>query len=463
MVNPFATLFRLWNARAVRMLADVPGPEPVLFAGNGLALLGKDLHTLFSRWCDVEYREGKHAGLVRFFLFHQPSLVSARPDLVRAVMLENEADWYKNVPRAATKPVGGESVFREPRGDAQWKDKRARHPFEARWAEPFYDGIHPIIARLTRERFEAREGRAFDLYAEILRVSFSAFSHAVFGEELPDEAFTEHETLLAEVGARGALPVAFSWNPVFFWRRRKWFARIEERLARGSLGEGATDLVSLLARHGALDAKSRLTRDELGNIFAAGMKNAAVAAAATTFLLARHPAVLARVLGELDAAGPKCTRAELVALPYFDRAVKESLRLYPGVAGFVREAVPGRKVMLDGVELPPRTQIFLVSWVVHRSPHVWPDPERFDPDRFLEEPALGTYFPFGLGPRYCVGRDWTLLVAKTIVSTLLSRWTLDIDPTADFETKLVSVLTVPKRAITTTLRPRDVAAEHASP
>ena len=450
-----SALFRAWNSRAVRMLSALPGPEPIFIAGNGLDLVGKDLHTLFSRWCDQEYRREAHPGLVRFFLFNQPSLVSARPDLVRDVLLEHADDWYKNVPRAATRPVGGESVFREKGGEG-WKAKRAHHPFEGAWAQRFYDGILPVVRRLTTERFESRQGRSFDLYAEMVQLSFSAFSHAVFGYELPAEAFTEHETLLREVGARGALPVAFSWNPVFWWRRRKWFARLEERLARGSLGDDATDLVSIMMREGALDPRSRLARDELGNIFAAGMKNAAIAAAATTFLLARHPEVLSGVLGELDGADAlHCEREALLALPLFDRAVKESLRLYPSVAGFVREVKPGRKVLLDGIELPPRTQIFLVSWVVHRSPHVWADPERFDPSRFEREPEPGTYFPFGLGPRYCVGQDWTLLVTKAVVATLLSRWQVALDPSADFETKLVSVLTIPKREVTTSLTRRE--------
>jgi len=83
---------------------------------------------------------------------------------------------------------------------------------------------------------------------------------------------------------------------------------------------------------------------------------------------------------------------------------------------------------------------------------VWPDPLRFDPDRFLVEPRPGTYFPFGLGARFCVGRDWTILFTKTCVATLLARGRIELDPDATFETTLVAALTVPKNGLPATVR-----------
>lgn len=443
-------LFRLTHRRDVAMLARLPGPRPIVLFGNALQLAtGGELHTLFEKW------RAEHGDFLRFWLFGQPSLLTARPELVADVLIDQEGDWEKNVPRAATKPVGGESVFRST-GGAEWKAKRAAHPFEAPWVGAFYDAMFPVIRGATERRFSKLEG-AIDLYEEILRATFECFARGVLGEELPERAFVEHETLLREVGRRGALPIAFSWSPVFWWRRRAWRQRIAARMERGSLGEDAHDLVSIFARDGKRDMRSRLLQDELGNIFAAGMKNAAITAAATAFLVGKHPDVRARLIAELEAAGAAdgtLDRSALVALPYFDRVVKEALRLYPSVAGFMREVKSDREVTLGGVKLPPRTQIFLVSWIVHRHPDLWPDPERFDPDRFLEEPARGTYFPFGLGERFCVGREWTLLCAKAIVATLLVKHEVEIDPAADFETKLVSVLTVPKNGVAATIRPR---------
>jgi cytochrome P450 len=443
------SLFRLTHRRDVEMLAPLPGPRPIFLFGNALQLAGGDLHKLFERW------RAEHGDFLRFWLFGQPSLFTARPELVADVLVDHESDWEKNVPRAATRPVGGESVFRSV-GGAEWKEKRAAHPFEAPWVDAFYDAMYPVIRDATDARFAKLEGRV-DLYQELLRTSWDCFSLGVFGERLPEAAFAEHETLLREVGRRGALPVAFSWSPVFWWRRRSWRARIAARMERGSLGEGAHDLVSTFARGGKRDMRSQLLRDELGNIFAAGMKNAAIAASATAFLVGKHPDVRARLVAELEAAGAgdgTLDRRTLVTLPYLDRVVKESLRLYPAVAGFVREVKKDREVSLGGVRLPPRTQIFFVSWVVHRHPGLWPDPERFDPDRFLTEPARGSYIPFGLGERYCVGREWTLLCAKAIVATLLTRHDVEIDPAADFDTTLVSSLTVPKNGVAATVRRR---------
>lgn len=451
MASLLETIFRLTHPRSTRMLASLPGPPPVPIFGNALQIAGHDLHTHLEGW---RHRYGE---LVRFWVLGQPTLLTARPEHVAEVLVDRADDWIKGVPRLATKPVGGGSVFRSP-GGADWGPRRAAHPFEARWIDAFYDAILDPIRRRTRERLAplvaAAEGSHVDLYREILRASFDAFALGVFGELLPDEAFEEHETLLTEVGKRGAMgPFAISWSPTFWSRRGRWMGRLEARMARGSLSGDAHDLISTLARHGA-DLRTTRARDELSNVFAAGMKNVAIAAAATHYFLLRDDGVRARVEGELDALGEDCPRAALLAAPIFDRAVKESLRLIPPVAGFLREVAPDREVSLAGVVLPRRTQIFLVPWIVHRETTLWPDPLRFDPDRFLAEPARGAYFPFGLGDRYCVGRDWTILVTKAIVATLLARTTCALDPGASFETTLVAALTVPKNGLPATIRSR---------
>lgn len=439
-----ASMFRATHGSERDLLDNVPGPTPIWLVGNGLDLAGGDLHVKFEAW------RAKYGDLFRFWLFDKPSLVTAKPEHVVRILVGQPDEWIKNVPRAATKPVGGESVFRSP-GPPDWKPRRVAHPFEQPWVGEFFEGIWPVVRAATRERFSPLRGEV-DLYQEILQCSWASFSLGALGEVLPHEAFVEHETLLKEVGRRGVVPISI--DPVFWWRRSSWFARLEARLARGSIGDGL-DLISRMAKAGT-DLKTHRVRDEIGNIFAAGMKNAAVAASAVTFLLGKHPEWRARVTKEIADAGgiDAIDRNALVSLPVFDRVVKEALRLYPAVAGFVREVAPGRDVELDGHHLPQGTQVFLLSWVVHRHPDLWPDPTRFDPDRFLTEPRPGTYFPFGLGERYCVGRDWTLLVTKGIVATLLGYEDVTLDASADFETKLVAVLTIPKNGLPAIVSPK---------
>lgn len=443
-----AAWFRFAHRRELAMLASIPGPVPIALIGNGLDLLGGDLHTKLESW------RARWGDLALFWIFGKPSLLTAKPEHVYRILVTQPEEWIKNVPRAATKPTGGESVFRSP-GPPDWKPRRVAHPFEQPWVNEFFEGIWPTVRGVTRARFAKLGTAHVDLYEEILKCSWDSFALGALGETLPPEAFVEHETLLREVGRRGALPIAFSIDPVFWWRRARWLARIERRLARGSIGEGL-DLVSRMAKAGS-DLGTRRVRDEIGNIFAAGMKNAALAASATAFVLGKHPEWRERAIAELRAAGgvDAIDRNALVALPILDRVVKETLRLYPSVAGFVREVAPGHDVVLDGAHLPQGTQVFLISWVVHRHPDVWPDPTRFDPDRFLVEPAPGTYFPFGLGERFCVGRDWTLLVCKGIVATLLGHENITLDASTDYETKLVAVLTIPKRGVPAMLAPRD--------
>lgn len=172
-------------------------------------------------------------------------------------------------------------------------------------------------------------------------------------------------------------------------------------------------------------------RDEAATLFVAGNETTATAIAWCFYLLARHPEARARVQAEADAFGPDGPmQAEPQALAYTTRVFKEALRLYPPLLVLARRTF--EPIELAGRTLPAHTNLFVCPYTIHQRPETWPEPERFDPDRFLpQREALrpkSAWLPFGVGPRVCIGGAFALLEGPIILATLMRRARFEIDP-----------------------------------
>ncbi len=198
---------------------------------------------------------------------------------------------------------------------------------------------------------------------------------------------------------------------------------IEDRRASAGTRE---DLLSKLLSARDEDG-DRMTdkqvRDEVLTLFVAGHETTANGLAWTLDLLARHPAWAAKVRAEVDAVGPRPTLADLPRLGLVARVFKEALRLYPPVYVFSRQAT--EEVVIGGYTLPSGTVVLICPWAIHRRPDVWPDAERFDPDRFLPGNEARrhklAWLPFGAGPRVCIGNHFAMMEAQLVLATLLHR------------------------------------------
>jgi cytochrome P450 len=146
-------------------------------------------------------------------------------------------------------------------------------------------------------------------------------------------------------------------------------------------------------------------------------------------LLARHPEAQARAREEVDSlpSGRTPSAADLDRLPYLTRVLKEAMRLYPAAPAMGRRAVEATEI--GGHRIPAGADITLLPWVTHRHPDLWDDPERFDPDRFTpdREAARHRYawFPFGGGPRACIGQHFSMLESVLALATLLRSYELE--------------------------------------
>jgi cytochrome P450 len=217
--------------------------------------------------------------------------------------------------------------------------------------------------------------------------------------------------------------------------RRKWEAiELVDRTTREIIaerrasGEDRGDLLSMLLR--AVDEEgdgSGMTdeqaRDEAVTLFLAGHDTSAAGLTWLFYHLAREPEVLARVAREIDALGGALpTMADLRRLPYLELVVKETMRLNPpAVAMFPRAAKT--EVEIGGYRVRRGEQVQLLTFVTQRDPRWFPEPERFDPERFApgraERIPQYAYFPFGAGPRVCIGRQFALVEMQIVAATLL--------------------------------------------
>jgi cytochrome P450 len=202
---------------------------------------------------------------------------------------------------------------------------------------------------------------------------------------------------------------------------------IDRRLvARSDVGDILSILLSAQNKDDGEGMPRQQVRDELVALTAAGHETTTNSMAWTFYLLSEHPAILKRVLGELETvlAGRDPRADDLPRLTYLDWVVKESMRLYPSAWTQGRQAVEAFD--LDGYHFPAGTRVMFSQWVLHRLPDVWGDPEIFRPERW--DPLHGqkvpqwTYFPFGGGSRICMGMPLAQLQIRLVLATILQHY-----------------------------------------
>jgi len=291
-----------------------------------------------------------------------------------------------------------------------------------------------------------RSDPEIDVSKQMMAVTLRIVSETLLGRDVSAEADhvgTAITALLENVQARMTLPVdvPLHW-PTPLNRRYHRAAGVIDQVvldmiaARRKESGRHDDLLAMLIE--ARDEESgeamddRQLRDEVMTIFMAGHETTANALAWTFHLLSLHPTVRERLDAELAAVlgGRSPTIEDLPQLTYTKQIVQESLRLYPPAW------VIGRNVIEDdeigGYFLPKGTLAFVSPFLTQRNPRVWENPEGFDPDRFSPERSAGrhpfAFFPFGGGPRLCIGNGFAMMEAQLLLAVFAQRFHLDMVP-----------------------------------
>jgi cytochrome P450 len=191
----------------------------------------------------------------------------------------------------------------------------------------------------------------------------------------------------------------------------------------------------LLGAHDQLTGESmpqKQLMDEVLTILTAGHENIGAALSWTWYLLARHPGIQENVHDEIRAAlgGKNPTFDDLPKLPLCKAVFEESMRLFPPGWGELRETIEPDEV--NGYPISAKSIIILCQWVTHRHKDFWPEPETFNPANFLGDAAANrhrfAYFPFGGGPRICIGMQFALIEGPIILATILQKFRVELVP-----------------------------------
>jgi cytochrome P450 len=314
------------------------------------------------------------------------------------------------------------------------------------------------LAKLERWRTRVSQDRPLDVADEFMRLTMEVATLALFstsGRGDIDKIGSAITTLLDDVTFRFTFPfypplkVPTPRNRRFLAARATLDAIVYRIIAeRRQRPDEHDDLLAMLMQ--ARDEETgegmsdRQLRDEVVTLFLAGHETTANALTWASFLLSTHVAVERRLRAEVDEAlqGRVPTASDLPRLPYTRMVIDETLRLYPPAWITNRRAIEADAVC--GYRIPADATVSISPYVTHRDPTLWENPEGFDPERFTPERSARrphyAYFPFGGGPRQCIGKGFALMEATLVLALLTQRYELHLVPGRRGETEALATL-----------------------
>ncbi|QLD86738.1 cytochrome P450 [Natronomonas halophila] len=431
-------------------MREPPGPTGLPIVGNTFAL-ARGQGAYLERVAD---RYGRVASLYMVGI-GDVALVSD-PDLVEEVLF-SERYTKASVGREVLSELLGDGLVLS-EGDLWERQRQLIQPaFTSerieRYAETMADRAAAFADRLE-------PGRTYDIGEELRKVTLRILFETIFGSDIDYEGLDLGETFehITSPGNPLNQPVSFAvpkWVPIPMWRRynaavekleRKVYDLIERRRAEGP----GDDLISTLLAAGDGAMSDEQLRDEVMTMLFAGHETTATALTFTFHLLGTHPDVDDRLAAELDdvLGGRPPTPADRPDLEVTKRVLQESLRLYPPVPALGRE--PTTETELGGYRLTPDTSMLLSQWVIHHDADRYEAPDAFQPERWQRKPVderhRFAYFPFGGGPRRCIGEAFAMAEATLLLAAVASRYRLEPVDSSPLSPS-VSIVTQPTRDV----------------
>lgn len=416
-----------------------PGPRGKPFLGVALQLRkhGLDLLARSARdYGDIVYLP-LHFGESRLLLNH--------PDLIEQVLVVQQHKFHKSaMSKAATGRLLGNGLLNS-EGDFWRRQRRLAQPAFQKTRVNEYAAT--MVEHALAYTASWRDGEVRDIADEMSRLTCGIAVKTLFGIELGPEADRVGETLntlmryqISRLRSAFSLPENFPTpanrraNAAFQYLDSLVYRIIAERRARGAGGNDLLSrLISAMDEDGTQMTPQQL-RDETMTLFLAGHETTALTLSWTWYLLAQNPAAEARLHQELSrvlaAREPRPLEAkDAESLPYLDAVIRESLRLYPPAYLIARLAI--EPFDLADYSFPAGTTILMSQWVTHRDPRYFPEPLAFRPERWLDGLAARlpahAYFPFGGGPRRCIGQGFALMEASLVAATLAQRFRFELE------------------------------------
>ena len=371
--------------------------------------------------------------------FRPATYMIAHPEDVKHVLLTNSGNYRKVGKFIRDNRIVGKGLF---------SSEEPLHMHQRRIIHPMFHheqlaSYASTIAETTGEYVSSwKDGDIVEMSSEMMRLTLTIVGKTLFSIDLLRDsanltnAWTtcQHEiTKFQKYPFFNFFPDLM--KPRFNRALRELNDAINELItARRAAHERPPDLLSLLLEsryEDGTEISMQQIRDEVMTFLIAGHETTGNTIAWTLWLLSQHPETEGAVREELDAANASTTNpADLISsFPLLRMVSAESLRLYPGAWNIARQAVSD-DVLPSGTPIPAASVISMIQYVCHRNPKYFPDPERFDPSRFDVRKQLVpfSYFPFGGGPRHCIGEQFAKMEITMIVADLLRRFDLTLIP-----------------------------------
>ncbi len=386
--------------------------------------------------------DARYGGVVRFPTALLPVYLVSDPAAVKHVLQDNYRNYSKDTfTYKMISALVGESLLTS--DGSEWLRRRRmlqpvfHHRYIASFADTMTEVIQEMLARWSSQ------SEPLDLVEEMMRLTLRIASKTLFSVDLDNEAQDIRDALNTsadEALSQFRSPLAAVWTLLGFPPpSSNRFHLAQKRLdtllyglidERRRQTERPYDVLSLLLETVDEETGEGMTdqeiRHEIGTLLTAGHETIALGLTWTWILLAQHPEIEARLCQEVSeqVAGERVTLEDLARLPYTEAIFQEALRLYPPVWGFSRRAVEDD--VINDYHIPAGARIMLSPYATQHSAHYWTDSERFDPARFLperiEEQAQFAHFPFGGGPRQCIGKSFALMEAHLAIASLARRY-----------------------------------------
>jgi len=398
-----------------------------------------------------------------------PLCLLNRPDCIESVLVTQHNNFEKSKDYRALRRVLGNGLLTS-EGEFWRRQRKLVQPAFHQERIAAYTEV--MVAYTERMLASWKDGQGLDVHEAMMRLTLDIVAKTLFDTDVSREAEDVGAALQFLMG-KFMRQAAFAFLlpasiPIPTTRRlRRAVGQLDKVIyeiirRRRASGTMSGDLLSVLLQaqdDEGLGMTDRQLHDEIMTLFLAGHETTANALSWTWFLLGQHPEVEEKLVEELQSVlgGRAPTASVLPRLTYTEMVLREAMRLYPPVWVIGRRALAPFR--MGNYELPAETNVVMSQLITHRDAKYFPEPERFDPDRWrpndprnLSLPRFA-YFSFGGGPRVCIGAGFSMMEAVLLLATIAQKFKLTLVPGQTIE-KLPSVTLRPKSGIRVVLHRR---------
>jgi cytochrome P450 len=413
-----------------------------------------------------------YGDVIYYRFFDRPMYILVHPQDIEQVLLAKATEFAKGMTSIVSPELFGNGLLTSD-GEFWRRQRRLANPAFHRENIVRYAGI--TLEEADRLMSKWRAGEIRDIHQDMMGVTLAIVLRSLFGVELQDKREVIEPALDAIMQNSAGIRAVASFLGIPTPARRAYLRAVnqlddvvyeliahgKERLKRDpAAGQTQNDLLTMLlmARDDDGNAMTdQQLRDEVITVMLAGHETTALNLSWTWYLLSSNPEVEQHLQEELDRVmGDRPAEpGDLGRLPYLERVLRESLRLYPPAWRVFRTT--GKPFKTANFVLPPGANLVLSQWVTHRDVRWFPEPERFLPDRWAENAAANlprfAYFPFGGGPRVCIGAGFAMMEATLLVAAIARRFRLRVVENQRIE-PLASITLRPKNGVRVEIQAR---------